>query len=162
MKRIDCGSLVDQISKKIEERVKAETVVRLNDVRTIREPKRPAILWLIDDDDSIRRAFVRIFEGETHHIFSASNAGEIQQILISGAPDLIFLDIGLPWIDGFELATMMKAHRDLARVPIVFISGRDSLETIKQGFQVGAHDFITKPFDVNVVRKTVKTLLALG
>lgn len=162
MKRIDCRDLVSQIHQKIEEKVKADSVVSLTDLRTIRESKQRAVLWLIDDDDSIRRAFNRIFEGDSYLVHSAADASEIEQILTIGAPDLIFLDIGLPWLDGFELAGLMKAQTELRQVPIVFISGDDSIHSMKKGFAVGAHDYIKKPFDVAVVRKTVKTLLALS
>ena len=148
----------------VDERVKTKAVVQLGEVRALREKKskRPATLWLIDDDESIRRSLTRIFVDENYQIFSAANASEIEQILDAGAPDLVLLDIGLPWINGFELAGLMKSHRDLAQVPIVFISGENSALTVKKSFQVGAHDFIAKPFDVEVLKKTVRTLLALG
>ena len=165
MKRIDCRDLVSKIAQIIDERVKAESVVQIGEVRAIRDAKRtrePARLWLIDDDESIRRALIRIFADDNYQIFSAANANEIDQVLSGGAPNLILLDIGLPWINGFELAELMKSHRDLAQVPIVFISGQNSMPIIKKGFQVGAHDFITKPFDIEAVKKTVKTLLALN
>ncbi len=162
MKRIDCRDLISQIHRKIEDKVKADPVVRLNDLRTIRETKPRPVLWLIDDDNSIRRAFNRIFEGDSYVVHSAAGASEIEQILTLGAPDLIFLDIGLPWLDGFELARLMKAQNELCKVPIVFISGDDSIQSMKKGFAVGAHDYIKKPFDVALIRKTVKTLLALS
>ncbi|MGE0526017.1 MAG: PleD family two-component system response regulator, partial [Bdellovibrionales bacterium] len=75
--------------------------------------------------------------------------------------DLIILDIGLPWINGFELAEMMKAHPDLKDIPLIFLSARTSDQDVKRGFDVGADDYITKPFDIEKVKRTVNTLVHL-
>ncbi len=76
--------------------------------------------------------------------------------------DLIVLDVGLPWINGFELAEMMKANEDLSEIPLVFLSARTSDEDIKRGFAVGASDYIKKPFDIEKVKRTVNTLIHLN
>jgi two-component system aerobic respiration control protein ArcA len=72
------------------------------------------------------------------------------------------MDVGLPWINGFELATMMKSNEDLRHIPIVFLSGHADREMIQKGFSVGANDYITKPFEVDKVQKTIQTLLELS
>jgi two-component system aerobic respiration control protein ArcA len=159
---IDCKQLVSKIARLVRERIEGDAVVDLKLVREFRQPiTHPPVIWLIEDDESLRRALVRIFEGEGYQIYAAAAANEIEPVLSSRAPDLILLDIGLPWINGFELAELMKAQPELQSVPIVFISGHDTPNAIKRGFSVGAHDFITKPFDVQNVRKTVRTLLEL-
>ena len=76
--------------------------------------------------------------------------------------DLIILDVGLPWINGYELAEMMKAHKDLKRIPLIFISGRVNDADVKRGFEVGADDYIKKPFDLEKIKKTVRTLVQLN
>jgi two-component system aerobic respiration control protein ArcA len=76
--------------------------------------------------------------------------------------DLILLDVGLPWINGFELAEMMKGHKDLSEIPLVFLSARTSDADMKRGFSVGADDYIKKPFDIEKVKKTVNTLIRLA
>jgi DNA-binding response OmpR family regulator len=159
--RLDCSELVGRIAKMVRERVTSSPVVDFSQLRDTARKERPPVLWLIEDDESIRRALIRIFESENYRVFAASGATEIDLVLNSSAPDIILLDVGLPWINGFELAELMKSHADLSKVPIVFISGHDEVESIKLGFSVGAHDFIVKPFDVQTVRKTVRTLLEL-
>ncbi|HEX4922685.1 MAG TPA: response regulator, partial [Bdellovibrionales bacterium] len=76
--------------------------------------------------------------------------------------ELIILDIGLPWINGFELAQMMKEHDDLRKIPLIFISARRSDTDVRRGFEVGADDYIKKPFDIEQIRKTVTTLMRLA
>ena len=77
-------------------------------------------------------------------------------------PDLILLDVGLPWLNGFELAAMMKEHKDLKKIPLVFVSGKTSDEEIKQAFDVGASDYIKKPFEIEKLKKTVNALLKIS
>ena len=57
---------------------------------------------------------------------------------------------------------MMKANADLKNIPLVFVSGRTSDADVKRGFEVGADDFIKKPFDVEKIKKTIHTLMKLA
>ena len=124
--------------------------------------KHTPTLLVVEDDETLRKALKRIFEASGYRVLAASDGSELSEVLYETYIDLIMLDVGLPWIDGFELAEMMKNHPDLNPVPIVFISGNSDQEAIKKGFFVGAHDYITKPFDIEKVKKTVDTLLELS
>ena len=57
---------------------------------------------------------------------------------------------------------MLKAHKDLKSIPLVFVSGNASDEDVKKAFSLGADDFIKKPFDIEKLRKTVTTLLKIN
>ena len=72
------------------------------------------------------------------------------------------MDVGLPWLNGFELGQMLKEHKDLKKIPLVFVSGKTGDEDIKKAFAIGADDYIKKPFEIDKLKKTVETLLKLN
>ena len=75
---------------------------------------------------------------------------------------LIIMDVGLPWINGFELAQMIKDHNDLKRIPLVFLSAQADPEDIEKARSVDADDYIKKPFDIDKIKKAVSTLLKIN
>ena len=161
-KKIDTKNLVEKIAKLARERMTSGDVVSLADIKNHRSKKRTPTLLLIEDDETVRRALQRIFDTAGYRVLAAGDGTELTDVLSETYVDLILLDVGLPWINGYELAQMMKEHPDLQRVPLVFISGHGDHAAIKKGFDVGAHDYITKPFRVETVLKTVSTLLQLN
>jgi len=76
-------------------------------------------------------------------------------------PDLILLDILMPGIDGFEVCGKLKADEATSQIPIIFITAMDSPDHKTKGFEIGAVDYITKPFDSTEVKARVKTHLSL-
>jgi two-component system, OmpR family, aerobic respiration control protein ArcA len=161
-RKIHTKDLITKIEKLTRKRMADEKVLDIRDLRHARGSALPPTILVIEDDETLRLALKRIFEGEGYSVIAASDGTQLSQVLDQHAIDLIVLDVGLPWVNGFELAELMKAHADLKSLPLIFVSGRTGEEDIKRGFAVGADDFIKKPFDVEVVKKTVRTLLALA
>jgi two-component system aerobic respiration control protein ArcA len=93
---------------------------------------------------------------------TAADGTQLAVVLDDTPIDLIILDIGLPWINGLELAKLLKEHEDLKHIPLVFVSGKTSEFDVKRGFEAGADDYIKKPFDIDKMKKTVHTLLKLS
>ncbi len=160
--RIRTRDLVDKIEKITKERMAKAKVVDLKHFRRGESKDTPYTLLLIEDDETVRSAMKRIFEGEGYKVIAASDGTHLSQVLDDEPIDLILLDVGLPWINGFELAELMKSHHDLKNIPLIFVSGRTGDDDVKQGFKVGADDFIKKPFDIEKLKKTVDTLLRLA
>ena len=75
-------------------------------------------------------------------------------------PDLIILDIRLPDIDGFEVAKRLKARRKTETIPVIFLTERDGRQDRMQGLELGAVDYLNKPFDVQELRLKVRNALA--
>lgn len=161
-RRINTKDLVLKIEKLTKERMSKTDVVDMNDLRKMRERKIQRAILIIEDDETIRAALKRMFEGEGYRVFAAADGTQLSSVLDDSAVDLIILDVGLPWINGFELAEMMKAHDDLKGIPLVFLSARTSDADVKRGFEVGADDYIKKPFDIEKVKRTVNTLIHLA
>ena len=107
----------------------------------------------------MRNAIKRIFEKEHYRVLVAKDAMELSKIIEDTKLDLILLDINLPWVDGYELCTLLKAHPALKHLPVAFISGNKTEEDIKRGFEAGCDEYITKPFEVDDLQNTVNQLL---
>jgi two-component system aerobic respiration control protein ArcA len=139
-----------------------EEVVPLDSFRELKKRTEPKLILVIEDDETMRAGIKKIFESEGYTVRAVADGTELSSVLDDNAPDLILLDIGLPWLNGFELGQLLKEHKDLKNIPLVFVSGKTSDEDIKRAFDIGADDFIKKPFDIDKLRKTVATLLKVS
>lgn len=160
-KKINAGDLIAKIEKIAKARMASGEVVELQNFRELKKKTDPKTILVIEDDETMRSAMKRIFEMDGFTVKLAADGTELSTVLDESAPDLILLDIGLPWLNGFELGQMLKEHKDLKKIPLVFVSGKTSDEDIKKAFEVGADDFIKKPFEIEKLKKTVATLLKL-
>lgn len=161
-KKIDAKELVAKIERLARERMASGDVVDLKSVRDLKEKKRKPSVLVIEDDDTMRAALKRILESDGLDVRSAADGTQLGEALGDVTVDLILLDVGLPWINGLELAKLLKEHEALKEIPLVFISGKTSEFDIKRGFEAGADDYIKKPFEIEKVKKTVRTLLKLN
>lgn len=161
-KSLSTQDLINKIEKITRERIAKGKVVNLQDFRDMKNKVEQATLLVIEDDETMRAALKRIFESEGYRVITAADGTQLSTVLDENSLDMIILDIGLPWINGFELAELMKDHTDLKRIPLIFISGLTSDADVKRGFEVGADDYIKKPFDVEKIKKTVNALMKLA
>lgn len=160
-KRLNTKDLVKKIENLARERMTSGPVVELENLKSLRKKEKPSLL-IIEDDETMRKSLSRLFESEGYRVITASDGVQLSEFLDDSVINIIVLDVGLPWINGFELAEMMKSHADLKSIPLIFISAHTDQEMIKKGFAVGADDYITKPFDIEKIKKTVKALLELS
>ena len=162
-KKINTEDLVKKIEKITRERITKEDVVDLNQYRNLKnEKKGPKTLLVIEDDETMRRALARIFEADGHKVRTVADGTQLSTVLDDHPIDLIIMDIGLPWINGLELAKLLKEHKDLKQIPLIFVSAKTSEMDVKLGFQVGADDYIKKPFNIDAMKKSVDTLLKMS
>lgn len=161
-KKINTKELVSKIEKMTKARIVGQDVVSLDQFREAKKKLDPKIILVIEDDETMRMALKRILESEGYVLKLAADATELSTVLDDQPVDLILLDVGLPWINGFELAQLLKEHKDLKKIPLVFVSGKASEDDMKKAFDIGADDYIKKPFDVEKMKKTVHTLLKLN
>lgn len=161
-KKINTLDLVNKIEKITRARMASGPVVELDSFRDLKKKADPKVILVIEDDETMRNALKRIFEAEDFVVKLASDGSELSTALDDVPPDLILMDVGLPWMNGFELAQLLKEHKDLNKIPLVFVSGKSSQEDMKQAFDIGADDYIKKPFDIEKLLKTVHTLLKIS
>ena len=161
-KKVNARELISKIEKMTRARMASGEVVSLDDFRDLKKKMEPATILVIDDEESMRSAMKRIFEQESYIVKLAADATELSKVLDEVTPDLILMDVGLPWLNGFELGQMLKEHKDLKKIPLVFVSGKTSEEDVKRAFEIGADDYVKKPFEIDKLKKTVQTLLRIN
>ena len=152
--------VVDKIEKMARFRMRQQEVVPLNQFRSSKKVRKKNIL-VIDDDETVRAALKRAFEADGYSIRCIEDGVHLGAI-IDEPIDFIILDVGLPWVNGYELADILKQSEDLKDIPMIFLSSHVEEEAIKKGFEKGADDYIKKPFEINTLKRTVKVLLAEG
>ena len=117
---------------------------------------------LLVDDDPISLELLAGILGSAYDCPRAMDGGQaLDQVAAEPPPDLILLDLNLPDMDGFELCRRIKSDDRLASIPIIFITATGSAENEVRGLNLGAVDFLTKPFSAAVVQARVKTHLRL-
>jgi two-component system aerobic respiration control protein ArcA len=161
-KKINASDLISKIEKLAKSRMASGEVVELRNFRDLKKKIEPKVILVIEDDETMRAALKKIFEMDGFVVRLAADGTELSVALEDVSPDLILLDIGLPWLNGFELAQMLKDHKELKKIPLIFVSGKTSDEDIKKAFEIGANDFIKKPFEIEKLKKTVHTLLKIS
>lgn len=161
-KKINAQDLIARIEKMTKARMATGEVVQLDNFRDLKKKIDPKTILVIEDDETMRAAMKKIFELDGYIVKLAADGTELATLLDSVSPDLILLDIGLPWLNGYELGQLLKEHKDLKKIPLVFVSGKTSDEDIRKAFEIGADDFVKKPFEIEKLKKTVATLLKIS
>lgn len=117
---------------------------------------------LIIDDIKFNLEIARDVLQEEYTVYEAMSAQEGFEVLSRVLPDLILLDIVMPETDGYEMIQVLKRSRRLRRVPVIFLTAYTNSESEVKGFELGASDFITKPFVAPVMKRRIKTQIELS
>jgi DNA-binding response OmpR family regulator len=119
-----------------------------------------AKILIAEDERDIRDlvAFTLRFAG--HEVFAASNGEETVEMAPKVNPDLILMDVRMPRMTGYEACKILKANPDLKDIPIVFLTARGQEAEIQQGLEVGAEEYLLKPFAPDHLTARIKTILA--
>ena len=116
---------------------------------------------LMIDDARLNLATAREVLKEDYALYEATSAKQGFEIMEEVLPDLILLDIIMPEMDGYEMITQLKSNRRLKSIPVIFLTAvADPVSEVK-GFNLGAVDFITKPFVAPVMKRRIATQLQL-
>lgn len=118
-------------------------------------------ILIVDDIPDNIRVLSRMMVDEGYQVSAATNGHQALKLAATSAPDLILLDIMMPQLDGYETIAALKADPQLAMIPIIFVTALADTEDETRGLDLGAVDYITKPFKEAIVRRRVKTHLEL-
>jgi DNA-binding response OmpR family regulator len=126
-------------------------------------PDRSTIQILIIDDDLEFAGVLRM------HLLAAGYAAEVAEDAIEGGkallarpPALVLCDIGMPFLNGLELISLMQADAQSASIPVVFITGRSDSNIMARAVELGAADFLIKPITREQLLQTVEACLQTG
>lgn len=115
-------------------------------------------IFLVEDDPASARLLQMMLKNEAE-IEVFGQAEDCLMRLEECKPAVFLLDVGLPGIDGYTLCEQLKQRPDTADIPVIFTSGHVEMEARIRAYDIGAHDFIVKPFDVTEVRSKIGHLL---
>ena len=116
----------------------------------------PRLILLVDDDALMRRSLAFHLEQAGYQVHTAANAEDALSFAQHTKPDLVMLDIGLPGMDGLDALRELKSKHNL---PVIFLTARRRELDEVVGLELGADDYITKPFDADVVLAHIKAVL---
>jgi putative two-component system response regulator len=111
---------------------------------------------LVVDDTEANIDILMDILGEEYDVAVAMDGESALEAVEEDPPDLILLDIMMPDIDGFEVCRRLKDNPDTASIPIIFLSALSEDEEKQKGLDLGAVDFMTKPFDPAEIQTKVK------
>lgn len=121
----------------------------------------PRKVIIVDDDRDTRELLQFTLEGQGYEVKLAANGLRLISTLHVDKPDLILLDVMMPGMDGYEVCRRLKADLRTREIPVIFLTARSDVEDERHGLELGAVDYITKPFSPVIVLARVKTHLAL-
>src|SRR3954469_2301044 len=117
---------------------------------------------LIIEDNADTRRFLEAMLGKEFEVITAENGVIGLDYSLNRSPDLILLDIMLPILSGYDACSLLKKDEKSKRIPIIFLSAKNSVTDITQGLTSGADDYIPKPFDYKELVARVKARLRKG
>ena len=115
-------------------------------------------LLVIDDSDQIRWFLKHVFNKE-YQILEARNGQDGINVALKEEPDLILCDVMMPVKDGYEPCREIKNDPKMAQTPVVMLTAKVESEDVITGIEAGADDYITKPFDVEILRSKINSLM---
>ncbi len=118
------------------------------------------VLLLIDDNEDFR-FYLKDNMKTTYQIVEARNGREGLQTALRIIPDLIVSDVMMPEMDGMELCRKIKQDRSVSHIPVILLTARAAEEKKMEGFETGADDYITKPFNFEILMSRIRNLIAL-
>ena len=133
--------------------------------RTVQEsrveaPQDAPHLLLVEDNDDLR-AFVTGQLSSMYRVSTARDGVEAMDRVASLVPDLVLSDVMMPRMDGFELCRRLRAEPATQALPVILLTARGELEDLVGGLDLGADDYVTKPFHLSELRARIDALLRL-
>src|SRR5436189_1930414 len=121
----------------------------------------PSRILVIEDEPANIQTLSTLLKERGYQINIATNGGQALQVLERLRPDLILLDVMMPEMDGFETCRRIKASPEWRDIPIIFLTAKTETPDIVRGFELGAVDYVGKPFNAHELLARVNTHLTI-
>lgn len=121
-----------------------------------------AKILIVDDTPQNLKLLGAILMEQGYHVVVAQNGQQALAAAAADPPDLVLLDIMMPGMDGFAVCERLKAEPGTERIPVIFLTAKIEEEDIVRGFDLGAVDYVTKPFSSAILLARVRTHVRLG
>ena len=129
---------------------------------TGKDPNHGIKVMIIDDSQTIRRTAETLLSGEGYTVITAEDGFEALAKIIDHRPDIIFLDVMMPRLDGYQTCSIIKNNRLFQETPIVMLSSKDSIFDKARGRLAGSEQFVTKPFTKEDLLQAIQRYVRMG
>lgn len=123
------------------------------------EDKNSQTIFIVEDDNDLAEMLRAYFRVQGYTVSVASRGQDAVAGILENVPDVAVLDIRLPDIDGYEVCRQLRRSRKTQHIPVIFLTERREREDKLAGLELGAVDYITKPFDIQELRLRVRNAL---
>ncbi|RYD89394.1 MAG: response regulator, partial [Sphingomonadales bacterium] len=120
----------------------------------------PGVVLVVDDDAAIRTVVAAALKREVHTVTTAASIADLRRLLSGGLPDVLVTDVVLPDGNGLDLVASLTAEHPT--LPVIVFSAQNTLATAVRATEVGAFDYLPKPFDLDVLSQAVRGAIAKG
>lgn len=117
-------------------------------------------ILVIEDEDPIRSNIVEMLELESFDILEAADGKQGVALATEHQPDLILCDITMPGLDGYDVLVRLRENPPTAMIPFIFLTARSDRAFMRHGMELGADDYLTKPFTLTELRTAIRSRLA--
>jgi cellulose synthase/poly-beta-1,6-N-acetylglucosamine synthase-like glycosyltransferase/DNA-binding NarL/FixJ family response regulator len=114
----------------------------------------------IDDEESVRKLVATALQRSGYDVITANNGQDALERLREAIPDLIISDVSMPTMDGLSFLRQLRSDADLKEIPFILLTALDNTENIEEGLNLGADDYLTKPFEMRELLARVRIKLA--
>lgn len=146
---------VNELSAEFQQYLLSEQTASNNDTR-LKEGEYKILI--VEDNDSLKEMLTKIFE-EFYIVITASNGKEGLEKVRSENPNIVLSDIIMPEMSGTELCQAIKTDFDTCHIPVVLLTAKTAIEHNLEGLRMGADDYITKPFNINILLSRCNNLV---
>ena len=113
-----------------------------------------------EDEEKIQKLIRAMLRSTSHELHMASDGFEGLALIERELPDLIFSDVSMPGIDGFQLADALNSRPHLKHIPIIFVTAFTQRAEVEEGYRHGATSYLTKPFSPADLRAKIEAFIA--
>jgi DNA-binding response OmpR family regulator len=114
---------------------------------------------IIEDNDDLRESTAEILQLAGFNVYQANNGSLGIQLATAQLPDIILCDIGMPVLDGYETLKLLRQNELTFRIPVIFLSGKTERADFRRGMELGADDYLTKPFEAAELFNAIESRL---
>ena len=118
-----------------------------------------ATILVIDDDAGLRRALAKALQTAGYRVATARDGEEALDTYAQHTPDAIICDIMMPLLDGYGVLHLLSKNKDSASIPFIFLTAKSEKSDYRTGMELGADDYITKPFDETQLLNAIEVRL---
>jgi len=118
-------------------------------------------ILVVDDEPDVASLLTLMLKSQGYDVITARDGQEALEKARNQNPDLILLDVMLPKMDGYKVARMLKFDENFSHIPIILLTAKIQEKDRQTGMEMGANDYVTKPFDTALLLSKIKAILQL-